>query len=187
MNTDREWQLRLAILSTLVAKAPAKPGRTALMKFAYLLQTVRRVPLGYQFKLYNYGPYDAAVLSDLSQAAMFDAIESETVIFQSGYGYEYSPGEKYEELRQESGAELAEFVDDIDWVLKGFGDWSASRLELLSTVVFAEREMQRKQKSAPKSDLCQRVKSIKPHFSDDTIAAMIDNLAGQKLIEVTAA
>ncbi len=187
MTANREWQLRLSILSKLVAEAPAKPGRTALMKFAYLLQTVRRVPLGYQFKLYNYGPYDAAVLSDLSQASMFDATESETVYYPSGYGYEYSPGENYEELCQKDKVELAEFDDDIDWVLKEYGDWSASQLELLSTVVFAEREMQRKQKSAPKTDLCQRVKGIKPHFDEDTIAAMIDSLAGQKLIEVIAA
>jgi len=90
MNIDRGWRLRLAVLSTLVKQAPQKPGRTTLMKFAYLLQTVRGVPLGYRFELYNYGPYDSTVVSDLSQAVTLKAIKSETVYFQSGYGYEYS-------------------------------------------------------------------------------------------------
>ena len=48
--------LRRAVLTALVKRAPKSPSRTALMKFAYLLQAVRGVPLGYRFRLYNYGP-----------------------------------------------------------------------------------------------------------------------------------
>ena len=52
--TDNGTQtLQTAILTSLVKSAPNKPGRTALMKFAYLLQTIRGVPLGYRFRLYN--------------------------------------------------------------------------------------------------------------------------------------
>ena len=94
MNVDQTWGLRLAALSTLVKDSPLKPGRTALMKFAYLLQTVRGVPFGYRFELYNYGPYDATVLSDLSEAATLKAIKSETVYHPSGYGYEYTSQDK---------------------------------------------------------------------------------------------
>ena len=94
MNFDHGWRLRLAILSTLVKQAPQKPGRTALMKFAYLLQTVRGVPLGYRFELYNYGPYDSTVLSDLSQAVTLKAMKSATVNYTSGYGYQYTTNER---------------------------------------------------------------------------------------------
>ena len=79
------------------------------MKFAYLLQTVRRVPLEYQFRLYNYGPYDSAVLSDVSQAVSFKAIKSETF----GFGYAYSPiAEGHEELCQDAT------IDDAHTLLR---------------------------------------------------------------------
>ena len=57
-------EIRMCILTTLVKRAPKPPGRTALMKFAYLLQTIRGIPLGYRFRLYNYGLYDEQVLTD---------------------------------------------------------------------------------------------------------------------------
>jgi uncharacterized protein YwgA len=65
MSAQRRSWLRLGILSELVARSNNKLGRTALMKLAFLLQTVRGVPLGYHFRLYTYGPYDGDVLDDL--------------------------------------------------------------------------------------------------------------------------
>ena len=55
---------RTASIAELVRKASAGFGRTALMKCLYFLQTVHRVPLGYHFGLYTYGPFDSDVLSD---------------------------------------------------------------------------------------------------------------------------
>ena len=55
MTQTTKDALRTAVLTALVTRAPKSPGRTALMKFAYLLQMVRGVPLGYRFRLRNYG------------------------------------------------------------------------------------------------------------------------------------
>jgi len=55
---------RTALIADLVRKAPSAFGRTALLKFLQVLQTVRRVPLGYYFGLYTYGPLNVDVLSD---------------------------------------------------------------------------------------------------------------------------
>jgi uncharacterized protein len=183
MNQDQGWWFRLAVLSKLVADAPQPPGRTSLMKFAYLLQTIRNIPLGYRFKLYNYGPYDSSVLSDLSQAETLKAIKSDTVYYSSGYGYVYTVNEKgLKPLCSRVAADLEQYQDDIAWVLQKFGHDSASRLELLSTIIFAEREMRRKQQESASNELIRRVKSIKPHFSDATISEAVDELANQELI-----
>jgi uncharacterized protein len=188
MNLDQGWWLRLAVLAKLVKQAPQKPGRTALMKFAYLLQTVRNVPLGYHFELYNYGPYDSSVLSDLSQAETLKAIKSQTVNYASGSGYEYSPNEKgYTTLCGQVAAQIAPHEANIKWVLDEFGSESASRLELISTIVFAEREMRRKNQPRSKAELCQRVKRIKPHFTETTIADTVGELSGKELISVAPA
>lgn len=187
MSTDNASSFRLAVLSTLVNKAPQKPGRTALMKFAYILQTARNVPLGYRFELYTYGPYDATVLGDLSQAATLKAVKSEVVYFASGYSYEYSTNEKgHAAVCKSVSSELLEYKDDIQWVLDEFGTSSASRLELVSTILFAEREARRKKRPLHAGQLCERVHRIKPHFTNEVISETINELQKKQLIEIHA-
>src|SRR5450432_1407815 len=86
---------RLAMITELVSRAPAGyVGRTALMKFCYLLQTVRQVPLGYRFTLYSYGPFDSEVLSDLGTAEAMHAVKSNVVSYPGGYGYRIQKSER---------------------------------------------------------------------------------------------
>jgi uncharacterized protein len=188
MNTDQGWLLRLATLSTLVKRSPQRPGRTALMKYAYLLQTVKEVPLGYHFELYNYGPYDSSVLSDLSQAETLKAIKSRIVNYPAGSGYEYSANDNgCEALCSRVADEMALHEASIRWVLDEFGREPASQMELISTIVFAEREMHRKRQPPLSTELCRRVKGIKPHFSDSKISATVDELSRRRLISIAAA
>ncbi len=185
MTQDHAWRLRLAVLCKLVEKAQPKPGRTALMKFAYFLQTVRGVPLGYRFEMYNYGPYQSMLLSDLSQAETLKAIKSDTVDYPGGSGYEYSPGKAVDLLCRPVSDELQKYEQDISWVLDQFGTKCASELELLSTIVYAEREMRRKQQDPLRTELSRRVKRIKPHFSEEAIGDAIDELVEKTLIGAT--
>ena len=146
------------------------------------------MPLGYHFELYNYGPYDSAVLSDVSQAETLKAIKSQTVNYPSSSGYEYSPNDKgYYALCGQAADQMTPYQAGIEWVLEEFGTESASRLELISTIVFAEREMRRKKQAPLKTELCRRVKRIKPHFTDATIAEMVDELSTKNLISIAAA
>lgn len=147
--------------------------------------TVRNVPLGYRFKLYNYDPYDSTVLGDLSQATTLKAIKSQTVYFLTGYDYEYSPSDRLESLCNKITVDLAKYENDLNGVLEKYGKESASSLELISTIVFAEREMRRKRQTPEGNVLRDRVKKIKSHFTDEAIADEIKRLSGDKLISVT--
>jgi len=163
--------LRIAVLTALVEHAEQPPGRTALMKYAYLLQTVREVPLGYRFHLYNYGPYVDALLTDVRRAQAVGLLESKMLTFPSGgYGYEFRTGEGYEVAKNQLAAVFAPYSDDIEWVLEQFGDESASRLELISTLVFAMCDNRRRLDG---TELVERVHEIKPHFSKETIVETI--------------
>ncbi len=51
MTIQDQWRFRVGVLTHLVAFSPTKLGRTALMKLAYLLQTVKDVPLGYNSRI----------------------------------------------------------------------------------------------------------------------------------------
>jgi uncharacterized protein YwgA len=172
--TDRD-DLRVAILTTLVERSPIPPGRTALMKYAYLLQKVRRVPLGYRFHLYNYGPYDSSVLADVRRAEAMELVNSELVTFTNGgFGYRFSLGRSFPTYKNERGDAIRFYSDDVDWVLKQFGDESASRLELISTIMFAMCDSRRR---LDRPEVIGRVHEIKPHFSTSTIEQTYDEIS----------
>lgn len=181
MKIEVPW-MRLAVLAALVSRAPGKPGRTALMKFAYLLQTLRNVPLGYNFQLYNYGPYDTEVLNDLSNAEAMQAVSSRVVHYSNCYGYEYSTGEGYGDLYSSREQEMSTLENDINWVIEKFGRETASNLELCSTIVFASREMQQKHQATSAEALAERVQLIKPHFSIETIRNAVRRLSDDGLV-----
>src|SRR5260370_17128296 len=143
MDWNTKIDARVSLISGLCGKlANSYIGRTALMKFCYLLQTVRGVPLGYNFTLYSYGPFDSDLLSDLNSAQMLAVVESKVEFYSGGYGYHITKGPAADEfLARSSNANfLSEYADSINWVLKEFGSMSAADLELIGTIVFVDRE-----------------------------------------------
>jgi uncharacterized protein len=156
---------------------PVKLGRTGIMKLAYFLQTAKGVPLGYHFRLYTYGPFDSDVLSDLDEVCSTGAVTSEMVTFASSYGYEFTPGPKLAVLQRLAASALATHQDAIAWALEKYGRKSAADLELLSTIVYAEREAYQGRQGISFVGLGRRVKQIKPRFGDSTILQNIKDLA----------
>ncbi len=175
MEWNKLQDSRLAVIAKLVALAPAGYlGRTALMKFCYLLQTVRKVPLQYRFTLYSYGPFDANVLSDLGTAENIEAVKSEELQYRGGYGGGYGYRIRTAERTQatiEAGIGLLEaHARDIDWVIDEFGSHGNADLELESTIVFVDREAARKPEQLSIDELASRVKQVKPRFAESYIA-----------------
>jgi hypothetical protein len=158
--------IRNAGLATIAAVVEKKHplGRTAVMKFCYFLQTLRRVPLSYRFSLYSYGPFDSSVLSDISSAEALGGIESKTVLYTGGYGYEISPARNCEFVKNLAPEFIRKHGPDLDWVIQQFGEFGSADLELLSTIVYADREIARAETSQPSDMLAKKVHEIKPHF-----------------------
>lgn len=147
-----------------------------MMKFAYFLQAVRGVPLGYRFDLYNYGPYDSSVLNDLSQAGSMGAIKAQMVQYTQNVGYEFEPAEGYNDLAVHTEETLKPYQSHIEWVLEQFGRETAGKLELISTIVYAHREAKRKDQTISDEELAKRVNQIKPHFDENFILGTIQEL-----------
>lgn len=183
MAAQKRWWLRLGTLIDLVARSNDKLGRTALMKLAFLLQTVRGVPLGYDFRLYTYGPYDADVLNDLGQAEAMRAIESTLVAFPGGYGYEFSAGPERDRVRTMAGPDIEKYHDDLSWVLGEFGSRSAADLKLLSTIVYADRDVLDRRQRVSLDELCRQVREIKPRFSEDYVKQNIGFLNDRRILQ----
>jgi len=80
-------------MAALVEKAPGHTlGRTAIMKLSYYLQVLQLVPLGYEFRLHTFGPFDSDVLDDLAYAEVFGAVKEKVITQSQGYRYEIKPG-----------------------------------------------------------------------------------------------
>jgi len=188
MDWSKLQDARLAVITELAARAPnGHLGRTALMKFSYLLQTVRGVPLGYRFTLYSYGPFDSSVLSDLSTAETLKAVQSRITYYSGGYGYQISQGECGGSAREAGQEFLNRYQESLDWVLGEFGTHSSADLELESTIVYVDLEAARKSEVLPVEILAQRVRDVKPRFKEEYIREKASQLHAKGLLRASIA
>jgi len=155
-----------ALLTALVKQAPRQQlGRTALMKLLFLLTAVRDVPLHYRFRMYTYGPFDSDVLSDVDYAARLDALSVEIERYPNGYGYQIGLGTKAEAVMDLGRPFLDEYQEDIDWVTRDFAPRTAGDLELLSTIVYVNRE----HRVSSLDEIVDIVRELKPRFTEQSI------------------
>jgi hypothetical protein len=176
-------EIRLALIVELVERAPNHTlGRTAIVKMIYLLQVLRGVPLGYDFRLYTYGPFDSQVLSDLAYAQALKAVEERTILYTAGYGYEVRPGPAASAVKDHAANWLQEQGDSIEWVVGWLGGCKASELELLSTIVYVDRELATAGRSATVAELAKRVRHVKPHFAEDYVQAKVRWLSAKGVL-----
>jgi uncharacterized protein YwgA len=171
-------ETRIAILARMVKNAPGKSlGRTQVMKLFYFLQELKGVPLGYDFRLFNYGPFDSDVLSDLSSACGLGTVVEDTVLYPNGYGYAIKPGPQVDRFEADLPAADDAIWSQVDLVVREFGAFSASELELRSTVLFVDREFAGVGQSATAEEVVERVRHIKPHFDAATIRKRVSEMA----------
>lgn len=160
---DSRTDFRLAIISALVKHAPHALGRTAMMKLIYFLQTLHKVPLEYDFRIYTYGPYDSQVLEDLKVAELKGGVKSSVVGYPVGNGYAIAPGAEADAVVARSPS-IADFVSKIRAVLADFGNRTATDLEMASTIVFVDRAEASSGNVLALSDAAQKVLEMKPRL-----------------------
>jgi uncharacterized protein len=170
------WQ-RYGVIAEL-ARAQKKRGfslgKTALQKEVYFLQTLHGVDCGYEFTLYTYGPFSSLLLADLDSVSVLGGVEVE---YDAGLGgYRILPGPENAKVIKSASDFLNEVRDSIESVIEEFGSMYARDLELLATIVYAEREARESGKPLSASDLTGVVKGVKPHFTDTQILEAIGKL-----------
>jgi len=153
-----------------------------LMKLCYLLQEVKRVPLGYSFALYSYGPFDSDVLSDLQTAQELHVLASSVVQYPSGYGYNISQSSNADKVKNAAEEFLTKYDKEITEIARDYASKTAAELELITTVLFVSRDSV----SISDSSLASIVRSIKPRFSQNEIETKIVWLREQNLLKPVA-
>lgn len=176
--------LRLLVLADLVRRvSDQKLGRTQLMKLMYFLQELKGLPLGYNFTLFTYGPFDSEVLSDLSAACGLGIVSEEEVLYSNSYGYKITPTAKATTYSTELSQVEPDAAAKVGEVLEQFGRYGAAELELRSTVLFVDRDLTSSGDRLPADELARRVRQIKPHFSDEVIRKRIDEMNSADLLQ----
>jgi len=157
-------------------------GKTALQKEVYFLQTLYGVDCGYEFTLYTYGPFSSLLLADLDSVSVLGGVD---VQYDSGLGgYRIIPGPENAKVIKSANGFLSEIRDPIESVIAEFGPLYARDLELLATIVFAEREARESGKPLSASVLTDVVRGVKPHFTDAQIREAIEKLVDKGHIAV---
>lgn len=177
-------EIRVAVLARMVKAAPDSTlGRTQVMKLFYFLQELKGVPLGYDFRLFNYGPFDSEVLSDLASACGRAVVSETPVIYARGYGYAITPGPNAGNLDRQLEEAGPLLVARVDEVVREFGGLGAAELELRSTILFVDREWSQFGITTTDQALAGRVREIKPHFTEATILTRITQMKGKGWLE----
>ena len=158
-------------------------GRTQMMKLFYFLQELKGVPLGYDFRLYTYGPYESEVLSDLSSACGRGAVTENAIQYGRGYGYAITPAQHAEKLSARLASDHPDTARLADEVVRDFGSFSAGELELRSTIFYVDREAIDSASTFLKQDIADRVHQIKPHFTVATILECIRDMVTKRQLQ----
>ncbi len=167
---------RIAVLAELARQyhgdGKARFGNTAAVKMCYFLQNVYGVDLNYRFSIYTYGPFDQEILFTKDLAKARGILDIKYVNGNGdNYGYDIKPATspKWPVADLNAKEKIA-----IKAAVATFSHGDTKDLELWSTVCFVYREFGESGDSLPK--VVQRVKQIKPHFSENQIQKAIDFL-----------
>ena len=168
---------RIDIIHELAIKSP-NLGKTAMMKYLFLLQQVYKVPLNYDFEIYTFGPYSSEVMGDIDFANSFNVISIEAVTYPSGH-MGYNINAKNNPIREDSDNS---YEKEIDALLELFGEKNAKELELLTTIVYLYRNAKINSWDLSREVIAQDVYEIKPHFNFNAIEEGYDSLEANGIL-----
>ncbi len=178
MNSEKGLSIMLSILN----KKPGS-GKTAVMKYIYILQSVYKLALGYDFEIYTYGPYSADVMADIDYAKHEGLISMMKVEYPNGiFGYSIEASEKAKEYIHSNSEYLKTNQKVIDGMLGVFGDKSAKDLELYSTIIYQYAMAIKNNWNNDVDSISIDVHEIKPHFSISVIKNAYSELYSDKVL-----
>lgn len=173
---------KYGLIAELVEKLADKSpqfGKTALMKFIFILQEIYKVPCGYEFSLYTYGPYCSDVLDDLEYIDALDGVE---IIGLEKRGYVIRSGKESGYFRKKADGFLCHNKEKIDKAVEMFGSMTARELELRSTIIYIVNNYRHENMEVIEEDLFNGIKEIKPQFSLEEIKGAYKELLKNKII-----
>lgn len=165
-------------LISYISQHVADLGKTKLHKLVYLIKEIGKVPVGFNFRFYNYGPYSDNLAETLDFVTSLQGVKMKydaTVNM-----YEISAGENAAKLVEKANPELQNNKEAIDGILAAYGNNTAKELELITTIIYSNKNYEAKSVDI----LTQTTKNLKPKFSTNEIQASIRKLQAAGLLSL---
>lgn len=163
---------RAAVLTRLIERLDNRGswcGETHVQKAVYLLQDLGKVPIGFTFIMYKYGPFSFELRDDLT------SMRADLLLRLKPAG-PYSPKILVTDMgRRIQGfysLTLKRYEENIEFIAKSMGSKNADDLERIGTAFFVS---QRLGDLSSVDDRIAEILRIKPHIcSDDARSAVIE-------------
>lgn len=139
-----------------------RSGETAIQKLIFLLINKYKIPLDYNYILYNYGPWSFKLMEDLRILENGEFLKKQSDM--SGYGYNYIPNKEIDFVTSNivKDSDKGKFYKKIDEIVNKYGNVPAKNLALLTTFIY----ICKKNPSYKKNQAIKEVKRIKPLYSN---------------------
>ena len=153
---------KAALISEMLDKMIHKgswAGETHLQKCLFFLQEMRGVSTGYIFQIHHYGPFSFDLSDEIVQ------LKGDRLIVPFYRPYPYGPSLASSEaslhLRTYFTKTLGKYTNDIDFVVKHFGNLNANELGELSTAYYFILQ----DKTSSDEEIAKKVNKAKPYIS----------------------
>ncbi len=143
-------------------------GETNIQKATYFVQELTKVPLGFEFVLYRYGPYSFELTDELTALRADSILELE--VRDPRYGPCFVPGKLRDLVIGRFQKTIGRFRERIDFVAEKLGNKKVAQLECLATALYVRLE-----KGCPKdtNKQAKRIVALKPHISEPSAARAV--------------
>lgn len=165
-------EIAAGVIARLVEMSGSVEGKTVMQKLIYFLQE-SRVPLGFKYQLYFYGPYSHELAYAVSDFESFGIL---SIRSGAGNATVYETGPSANIFIEANKSLIEKFESAIRDVLDKFGLKSSSKLELLATIHFISRSLHDKGEAVSKNRVVELTKKEKPKFTEAEINSSYDEL-----------
>ena len=135
-------------------------GETHIQKATYFLQELLRVPTGFEFILYKYGPFSFDLRDELTALCADGVFKLEPQ--PAPYGPSMVPTDLGMKVKGLYPKTLKKYQEQIDFVAKSLGDKGVAKLEGLATALYVTLQNEGSVEVRAK-----RIQELKPHVSSE--------------------
>lgn len=169
--------IRKQVIVALVRQAHSRVeqlGKTQFQKLIYFLQE-QGVPLEYKYEIYHYGPYSFELANDLGSLDTLELLDVSTDV--SGFGFNIQLGGHAESVQWPE-----QYESQLQFVLDTVGSDTPSQLEVKATTHFVKKVLEKRGQDSRKEIVVEKVRQLKPHFSDGFVSKCYDELRATHII-----
>lgn len=133
-------------------------GETHVQKCLYFLQSLFRIPTGFNYILYKHGPYSFELSDELTAMRADYCLRLEP---RKPYGPSLSHGVLSEKLIQKYFQRIIEYDEAVSFIAEKLSNKTVKDLEKVATALYIKREKDWQDER----DLIQQMVTLKPHIS----------------------